>query len=657
MSNEDFLLNLPFLEQRGIRDPLERELVLDALNKNGKIYTVQDLFELFVKGGGVSKLISWGIHETYAQKLETFWKEQPIDAEFLKRLGIPYTRVEQVMQALLKNEVSTIYLLLSAFQEGPESQEVSRLKEKWMINEIFVQLLYKFWRVQNQHLQNEGLESAADAVASKSLRKEKEEQEATKNVFEEIKTFCFSRMKSIPNIDSIDDILNSPIPEFPVHLQVYRYIMLNLELNGTNLLSLEAEGLNFLRTSTKEHVGIFSDVFNALAYLNVRDQISGRSEADTHHVFDRFVRTPLTCFFPDDSFACRDSTEIANSIETRVKNTRPDFCFYLKNLLIFRGEEKKDGSPLPLQELEDKMMNWNPATLGRLPFIFGYAATGSLIQLAVLYPSYPNLVVRCKPIGQKLQLTRTRECLLLVKYMVNLCSILQCLLKEIPENVPRLGVPVHRQSGEYSEVVINVDHVHKKLKAGFDHIYKWNDPGGLKELYELVSSNQIVNTVKLASFHPDSKHRSVEIDGDIIHLRLAPLGYHEEPRDVLEVKAMLLDIVTALKSMHINGWVHRDLKMANIIRRIDGKWMLIDLDLACKMDELKRAPWPFWAREGYPMPKQKLYWTPQEDLAQLGICLTKLKIYSQNRNEMNEYLQILYNSSSAEEALLKLVNV
>ena len=81
---------------------------------------------MFVKGGGVSKLISWGIHETYAQKLETFWKEQPIDAEFLKRLGI----VEEddqvtVLRALDAAKIRTYGGLLSSFQERPESQEIS----------------------------------------------------------------------------------------------------------------------------------------------------------------------------------------------------------------------------------------------------------------------------------------------------------------------------------------------------------------------------------------------------------------------------------------------------------------------------------------------------------------------------------------------------
>ena len=50
MSNQDSLLSLNFLEQTGIRDPAERQLVLDALNKNGEIYTIERLLKLFEEG-------------------------------------------------------------------------------------------------------------------------------------------------------------------------------------------------------------------------------------------------------------------------------------------------------------------------------------------------------------------------------------------------------------------------------------------------------------------------------------------------------------------------------------------------------------------------------------------------------------------------------
>ena len=54
--------------------------------------------------------------------------------------------------------------------------------------------------------------------------------------------------------------------------------------------------------------------------------------------------------------------------------------------------------------------------------------------------------------------------------------------------------------------------------------------------------------------------------------------------------------------MHDNFWVHRDVKLANIVRCLNGSWMLIDLDLAEKLDPAtNEAPWPFFDRPGIMM--------------------------------------------------------
>lgn len=97
---------------------MERGLVLDALNNKGKIYTLGDLCAVLLSGGEVSNLVSWGIHKTFAQKLEDFWKQQLIDAEFLKRIGISEEADQlTVLQALEAAEIRTYGSLLSSFPE------------------------------------------------------------------------------------------------------------------------------------------------------------------------------------------------------------------------------------------------------------------------------------------------------------------------------------------------------------------------------------------------------------------------------------------------------------------------------------------------------------------------------------------------------------
>jgi serine/threonine protein kinase len=145
--------------------------------------------------------------------------------------------------------------------------------------------------------------------------------------------------------------------------------------------------------------------------------------------------------------------------------------------------------------------------------------------------------------------------------------------------------------------------------------------------------------------------RSARTLGDIIHLRLTPIGYREEPRDGPDVEQMLINVLSALRDMHVNHWAHRDLKMANIIRCIDGAWMLIDLDLACKVDE----SWPFWARPSYPMPLRQSFWTPKQDIEQLGICVRNLKLM--RSMDLTPVCGILHKAPNASLALENIITL
>jgi len=471
------------------------------------------------------------------------------------------------------------------------------------------------------------------------------------NTFESIRLHCMSNVTEIPSIVSIDGLLLSDIPPLPVAPQVFNRIISKLSLQNTPM-DERCTSYEFLTMSKTKYMGEFDDAIDAIAYLDVAKRIINNNEDDVHGVYERFVRTPLECFV-NDTRIIRNSTELFGSITTTVAKSRPDLACYMKNLLIFRGEEKKHGEPLPLNELREKMVNWNPATLGRLPYVFGYAAAGATFQLVVLYPQTAgkyNLDVQLRCVGRQLNLLFIRDCIELVRYMINLSCILNRLAEEIPSRVPNLGLAFQRDSARNSVVIINNDHVHKKLISSPDHRYIWTGPGGLAELYDLAARNEIQNTIKLAVFPPGSALRSVVVDADAIDLRLAPIGYREEPRDFVELRQMLSDVLIALKTMHNHSWVHRDLKMANIIRCIDGSWMLIDLDLACKMDSLWGAPWPFWSRPGYPIPVRKQeHWMAKQDIEQLAICVATLPL--PNKIALQTITNVLATATTADVAL------
>ena len=61
------------------------------------------------------------------------------------------------------------------------------------------------------------------------------------------------------------------------------------------------------------------------------------------------------------------------------------------------------------------------------------------------------------------------------------------------------------------------------------------------------------------------------------------LQFFELPHKDPEVTKFLLDVCKAVSVLHSEGYVHRDLKPGNIMRRADGSYVLIDLGLVKKM--------------------------------------------------------------------------
>ena len=95
------------------------------------------------------------------------------------------------------------------------------------------------------------------------------------------------------------------------------------------------------------------------------------------------------------------------------------------NLLVFKREEKSDyGGTLAdaAEKLTSKMESWNPLFFGDLPYIFGYALSGTLFQMYALFPDQSQHYaggspgVRKCPIGDKLDLAYLSARVTLLQY-------------------------------------------------------------------------------------------------------------------------------------------------------------------------------------------------------------------------------------------------
>ena len=239
------------------------------------------------------------------------------------------------------------------------------------------------------------------------------------------------------------------------------------------------------------------------------------------------------------------------------------------------------------------------------------------------------------------------DALTLIQYVFVIARIIVRASKEIPDNVPPVGKVWERKSGRHAQITIENEFVKKRLVLDADPpIFKWGGDGGLKELYDLVKQQRIVGTIQL---------RDVEVSSLEIVLYLAPLGYRDPPKNMIEVKKLLLDVLSALQSIHANGWVHRDIKLANVVLRLDGQWMVIDLELASKLDERGEADWPFWDprnNDVYPMPPRvgDERWKPKHDIYHVAMMLTSIPMFRIHAHR-DVLVSALQNAKDTQEAM------
>ena len=59
----------------------------------------------------------------------------------------------------------------------------------------------------------------------------------------------------------------------------------------------------------------------------------------------------------------------------------PDVLVWVQDALVFKAEEKKDGNfSVVMEELRDKMKDWNLASCGNLPYLLSYGAVKENLQ-------------------------------------------------------------------------------------------------------------------------------------------------------------------------------------------------------------------------------------------------------------------------------------
>ncbi|MEH1820516.1 MAG: serine/threonine-protein kinase [Nostoc sp.] len=142
-----------------------------------------------------------------------------------------------------------------------------------------------------------------------------------------------------------------------------------------------------------------------------------------------------------------------------------------------------------------------------------------------------------------------------------------------------------------------------------------------KRLYDLGEHPQIPRLI--AYFEQDKRLYLVQelIQGQNLLQELQQQGAFSEEK----IKQLLTDLLPILKFIHERGVIHRDIKPENIMRRLDGKLILIDFGVSKQITKTFVGVGTTVGTPGYtPLEQMRGQVFPASDLYSLGVTCIRL---------------------------------
>jgi len=168
-----------------------------------------------------------------------------------------------------------------------------------------------------------------------------------------------------------------------------------------------------------------------------------------------------------------------------------------------------------------------------------------------------------------------------------------------------------------------------------DHVAKVAYPSGhtgpvLKELYTALLARPIrflATPIGNCRFTPKG----------FLHVKLTPVGFFGRPT-ADQLKEFVRCILSALCALHHIGWVHRDVRVNNVMRVPGVGWYLMDLEWANKVDQSMDHYNP--QREFLPPELRDVdptaIWTTAADMWQFGEVLQQCLPFGREDGDLAE---------------------
>lgn len=241
---------------------------------------------------------------------------------------------------------------------------------------------------------------------------------------------------------------------------------------------------------------------------------------------------------------------------------RPDEVDYLNSFMVCKSEHKAGNLQAAINELVSKLIGYNHIDYGtKIVFLPVIAAAGTLVEFAVI--DVRNKAYHDVARFDVSYVVSRVNCFVMA---INFYRLFGTMAPFIPSNPTPLFIK------GIANVEFAIDCVKKKISSA----HTCPD-----QLYELLRTGSLPCCVR------------VEKETRRNYLKIYPVGVRTPDRAIgltqLEVKSAVRSVLTCLTALHARGFVHRDIRWANLIRQysfrgdgtIEGcRFLVIDFEFA-----------------------------------------------------------------------------
>ncbi|KAF0448601.1 crinkler family protein [Gigaspora margarita] len=212
----------------------------------------------------------------------------------------------------------------------------------------------------------------------------------------------------------------------------------------------------FVCTNDDERRSTIAKIISTALCSTIDRRFSGnQSESMLHYPLDAMITVPLETF----------NRFLGGDLPIEIDRAkRPDFLCWVKNLLIFKGEEKANANDLDMaiNELVEKFSVLDPVFFDKIQYMICYAAAGSSIRFYAIDGS-EGAVKQLTALTNSLNASNHLDRITILRTIINIARIVLTISDDIPSTI--LPLSKRRKLG-HSFITFYADSIEKRvLKA------------------------------------------------------------------------------------------------------------------------------------------------------------------------------------------------